>query len=378
MSRKNRVSPDVFENIKSNIAELEDNGTEKQKEIIRNEFGYIKKAGSISGSTARHIARRLEIDFKALCSHHDEHPFTVTGMDEALNSEKHEAEPEKTDEKVEENVEEKVEEKTEEKADAMSLFVAFLKYTKMKSSYAAECFGISPAGISHAKSGKAPAVASMISEAMDAMPKTEEEMKKEDPEKLISMFEKGAESVKNKREAEKIKKATEKRKAKENAKKENAKKGIKEIVPPLNSKKEEKVEEKVEEKKEEEKAETNLDFYSNLIIKNANDFIRNGKQTAARATVNAMRAFIPDSADTPEKVIDWLKAVHVDRFVLSEAEMAMVDGYFKLHKNAITTLFSDTYMYSAKAESGLFAGVPGDITLEYLREHAVTRGGANG
>lgn len=370
MSKKNRVSPDVFENIKSNIAELEDNGTEKQKEIIRNEFGYIKKAGSISGSTARHIARRLEIDFKALCSHHDEHPFTVTGMDEALNSERHEAEPAKNDEKAEE--------KTEEKADAMSLFVAFLKYTKMKSSYAAECFGISPAGISHAKSGKAPAVASMISEAMDAMPKTEEEMKKEDPENLISMFEKGAESVKSKREAEKIKKEAEKKKARGNAKKENAKKRIKEIVPPLNSKKEEKTEEKVEEKKEEEKAETNLDFYSDLIIKNANDFIRNGKQTAARATVNAMRAFIPDSADTPEKVIDWLKAVHVDRFVLSEAEMAMVDGYFKLHKNAITTLFSDTYMYSAKAESGLFAGVPGSITLEYLREHAVTRGGANG
>lgn len=378
MSKKNRVSPDVFENIKSNIAELEDNGTEKQKEIIRNEFGYIKKAGSISGSTARHIARRLEIDFEALCRPYDEHPFTVTGMDEALNSEKHEAEPEKTEEKAEE----KVEEKTEEKADAMSLFVAFLKYTKMKSSYAAECFGISPAGISHAKSGKAPAVASMISEAMDAMPKTEEEMKKEDPENLISMFEKGAESVKSKREAEKIKKTAEKKKARGNAKKENAKKGIKEIVPPLNSKKEEKAEEKVEEKKEEkkeeEKAETNLDFYSDLIIKNANDFIRNGKQTAARATVNAMRAFIPDSADTPEKVIDWLKAVHVDRFVLSEAEMAMVDGYFKLHKNAITTFFSDTYMYSAKAESGLFAGVPGSITLEYLREHAVTRGGANG
>lgn len=376
MSKKNRVSPDVFENIKSNIAELEDNGTEKQKEIIKNEFGYIKKAGSISGSTARHIARRLEIDFKALCSHHDEHPFTVTGMDEALNSEKHEAEPAKNDEKVEE----KAEEKTEEKADAMSLFVAFLKYTKMKSSYAAECFGISPAGISHAKSGKAPAVASMISEAMDAMPKTEEEMKKEDPENLISMFEKGAESVKSKREAEKIKKAAEKKKARGNAKKENAKKGIKEIVPPLNSKKEEKVEEKTKEEKveEKEKAETNLDFYSALIIKNANDFIRNGKQTAARATVNAMRAFIPDSADTPEKVIDWLKAVHVDRFVLSEAEMAMVDGYFRLHKNAITTLFSETYMYSAKAESGLFAGVPGSITLEYLREHAVTRGGANG
>jgi hypothetical protein len=58
--------------------------------------------------------------------------------------------------------------------------------------------------------------------------------------------------------------------------------------------------------------------------------------------------------------------------------MAMVDGYFRLHKNAITTLFSDTYMYSAKAESGLFAGIPGSITLEYLREHAVTRGGANG
>lgn len=342
MAKRKKVSPDVMVNIKSNIAELEEKGTEKQKGIIKNEFGYIKKAESISEASARHIARRLEIGFEKLCEPSADHPFTVTGIEEALSREK-------SSEKKN-----KAEEKEEKASDVMSLFAVFLKCTGMTSAHAAECLGVSASWLSHAKNNDTRIIHRKVEAAMCDLPKAEEKMKEEDPKKLIALFEAAASEV---------------RKENEGKKKKAAEKKVKTV-----SINEDKSENKSEAKEKDQSEKTNLDFYSEAIIRNAKDFIKNGKQTAARATANAIRAFIPDSADTPEKVIEWLNAVHVDRFVLSEAEEAMLDGYFRLHKNAITTLFSETYMYTSKAESGLFAGVPGDITLEYLKDHAVTRG----
>lgn len=116
---------------------------------------------------------------------------------------------------------------------------------------------------------------------------------------------------------------------------------------------------------------TNFEYYKNHIIELANKFVVSEKQTASRATANAIRTIIPAGADTPEKAVEWLGSIHNDVYELNKAEASMLDGYFKMHSNAITTKFCNTYMYLSQAESGMFKNVPGNVTLEYLKDHAV-------
>lgn len=92
--------------------------------------------------------------------------------------------------------------------------------------------------------------------------------------------------------------------------------------------------------------------------------------------LDELKKYIPMDADTPEKAGNWLLADYTDIYDLSDAEIAMLEGYLDRHSNACDTLFSHTYMYEAKAESGLFTDVPGNITLGYLKDHI--GGGING
>lgn len=392
MKKRNQiVSHTDFENIKKNIALLEIEGTTKQKNIIRHDD--IRKQLNRSflyRSEARKIAKKLDIDYIILCQmparsvdsilkEEQKQKFRLSNNteDESQKSGKEEMEGKmeklnnmestESTENIEitektETVEntEKAENKETAENSAIRKIDIFKKITGKSARYVCTQLGFSPSSLSLLKRG---IKLSVVEEKINkTMPFIFEGCSYEDsdPQKIIEMFEKNAEKVrkdqpKKTRQTKQTKRA---KTAKTNKKAEMQEKGVKT--------------EKAGKTEKEEK--TNLEYYQTRIIETANEFMSNGKMTAARATTNALKSIIPDSADSPEKVLNWLNGKHEDKYFLSDVEEAMLSGYFKMHKNALITVFADTYMYESKVESGLFKGIPANITLEYLRDHSVKKG----
>lgn len=326
--KQRKVAPDVLKNVKANIKELEVNGTESQKSIIRNEFGYIENAARMSEAAVRHAARRLGLGFSTLCQ------------------------PPKENEIMKKN--EKNTESAESRTDnTISLFNAFLSRTGKTAKYAAKILGVSESGLSRARkgsvSGYTAGILNTIRKAMSGMPATEEGIMSANPDALVSMFETASEGL-NESSPKELEKKTE---ADENKISGETKESEK---APEN---------------ESEKKKTNFEYCLKLAVKDLD-----GEDADSSAVLDALKSYIPADADTPEKAADWLLAEHTDVYNLGSAETAMLEGYLDRHSNARDTLFSHTYMYEAKAESGLFTDVPGDITLGYLKDHV--GGGANG
>lgn len=240
---------------------------------------------------------------------------------------------------------EKPEEKKKEKEpvnenDVAGRLNAFVERTGVTGQYVANVTGLTRTPVSLLRRRKRTVSAkAQMEKTLSALPETAKEIMSEKPETLIALFEESARENMPEKTKQKIRKK--------------------------------------EEEKEREK-QTNLEYYSRVVTERACEFVQNNRQTAARATMNALRTVIPKSADTPAKVLTWLSEEHRDRFVLSKAEKAMLDGYFRMHKNALSTLFEETYMYASKKESGMFADIPGDITLEYLRDHTAKGDEKNG
>lgn len=401
MKKRNQiVSHPDFENIKKNIALLEIEGTTKQKNIIRHDD--IRKQLNRSflyRSEARKIAKKLDIDYVILCQ------MPARSVDDILKEERKQElkllnstaddsqknrkgkigekkeklnnmeSTEKTENReaventeITENVEttEKAESTETAENSAIRKIDIFKKITGKSARYVCTQLGFSPSSLSLLKRG---IKLSVVEEKINkTMPFIFEGCSYEDsdPQKIIEMFEKNAEKVrkdqpKKTRQTKQTKRA---KTAKTNKKAEMQEKAVKT----------EKAEKTEKRENTERKEKTNLEYYQTRIIETANEFMSNGKMTAARATTNALKSIIPDSADSPEKVLNWLNGKHEDKYFLSDVEEAMLSGYFKMHKNALITVFADTYMYESKVESGLFKGVPANITLEYLRDHSVKKG----
>lgn len=383
MKKRNQiVSHTDFENIKKNIALLEIEGTTKQKNIIRHDD--IKKhlnRSFLYRSEARKIAKKLDIDYVILCQ------MPARSVDDILKEEQKQKFRllNNTSNDSQRNIKGEIEEKMEklnnmestenteitetvetvEKAEstetaensAIRKIEIFKKITGKSARYVCTQLGFSPSSLSLLKRG---IKLSVVEEKINkTMPFIFEGYSYEDsdPQKIIEMFEKNAEKVR-----------------KDQPKKTRQTKQTKRAKTAKTNKKAEMQEKAVKAEKTEKKEETNLEYYQTRIIETANEFMSNGKMTAARATTNALKSIIPDSADSPEKVLNWLNGKHEDKYFLSDVEEAMLSGYFKMHKNALITVFADTYMYESKVESGLFKGVPANITLEYLRDHSVKKG----
>lgn len=407
MKKRNQiVSHTDFENIKKNIALLEIEGTTKQKNIIRHDD--IRKQLNRSflyRSEARKIAKKLDIDYVILCQmparsvdnilkEEQKQKFRLSNStaDDRQKSGKEEMEgkmeklnnmesTEKTENReaventeITENVEtvKNTENKETAENSAIRKIDIFKKITGKSARYVCTQLGFSPSSLSLLKRG---IKLSVVEEKINkTMPFIFEGCSYEDsdPQKIIEMFEMNAEKVrkeqpKKTRQTKQTKRA---KTAKTNKKAEMQEKGVKAEKAGKTEKREERENTENTEKREK----TNLEYYQTRIIETANEFMSNGKMTAARATTNALKSIIPDSADSPEKVLNWLNGKHEDKYFLSDVEEAMLSGYFKMHKNALITVFADTYMYESKVESGLFKGVPANITLEYLRDHSVKKG----
>lgn len=404
MKKRNQiVSHTDFENIKKNIALLEIEGTTKQKNIIRHDD--IRKQLNRSflyRSEARKMAKKLDIDYIILCQmparsvdnilkEEQKQKFRLSNSteDDRQKSEKEEmegkmeklnnmesAEKAENREAVEntettENVEtiENTENKETAENSAIRKIDIFKKITGKSARYVCTQLGFSPSSLSLLKKGiKLSVVEDKINKTMPFIFEGYS-YEDSDPQKIIEMFEKNAEKVrkdqpKKTRKAKQTRQAKRAKTAKTNKNAEMQKKAVKT----------EKIEKRENTENTERKEKTNLEYYQTRIIETANEFMSNGKMTAARATTNALKSIIPDSADSPEKVLNWLNGKHEDKYFLSDVEEAMLSGYFKMHKNALITVFADTYMYESKVESGLFKGVPANITLEYLRDHSVKKG----
>lgn len=333
-NKQRRISTEELKNLKENMKKMKRDGTESQKRTVKGEFSYVFGASHLSMSTARFIARRLGVSFETLCSE--------------VREEREEREEDYTD--MQEEIENQIQ-KYDDSSVATRLN-AFLERTGKTGIYVANRTGVSKSSVSMLRRYiYAPRTEKALEKALSVLPCSAKEIMDADPKELVLSFEEA--NAQNKQCM--------------NTRKSTAKTKKRSI--------EKTVEEDKAENKPDENEQTNLEYYRSSVIETANDFIRNGKQSASRATMNALRAVVPESADTPAKVLAWLMEKHEDRYVLNEAEKAMLDGYFKIHKNALTMQFSCTYMYTAKRESGMFANIPGNITLEYLRDHAVTKGG---
>lgn len=395
MKKRNQiVSHTDFENIKKNIALLEIEGTTKQKNIIRHDD--IRKQlnrAFLYRSEARKIAKKLDIDYVILCQ------MPARSVDDILKEERKQElklsnntsndsqrnikgeigekmeklnnmeRTERTERTENREAVENTENKETAENSAIRKIDIFKKITGKSARYVCTQLGFSPSSLSLLKRG---IKLSVVEEKINkTMPFIFEGCSYEDsnPQKIIEMFEKNAEKVrkdqpKKTRQTKQTKKA---KTAKTNKKAEMQEKAVK-------TEKAKKREERENTENTERKEKTNLEYYQTRIIETANEFMSNGKMTAARATTNALKSIIPDSADSPEKVLNWLNGKHEDKYFLSDVEEAMLSGYFKMHKNALITVFADTYMYESKVESGLFKGVPANITLEYLRDHSVKKG----
>lgn len=333
-NKQRRISTEELKNLKENMKKMEKDGTESQRRTVEGEFSYVFGASHLSMSTARFIARRLGVSFETLCGE--------------VREEREEREEDYTD--MQEEIGNQIQ-KNDDSSVAARLN-AFLERTGKTGIYVANRTGVSKSSVSMLRRYiYAPRTEKALEKALSVLPCSVQEIMDADPKELVLSFEEA--NAQNK-QCMNTRKSTAKTKKKS---------------------KEKTVEEDKTENKPAENVQTNLEYYRRSVIETANDFIRNGKQSASRATMNALRAVVPESADTPAKVLAWLMEKHEDRYVLNEAEKAMLDGYFKIHKNALTMQFSCTYMYTAKRESGMFANIPGNITLEYLRDHAVTKGG---
>lgn len=334
-NKQRRISTEELKNLKENMKKMRRDGTESQRRTVEGEFSYVFGASHLSMSTARFIARRLGVSFETLCGE--------------VRKEREEREEDYTD--MQEEIENQIQ-KNDDSGVAARLN-AFLERTGKTGMYIANRTGVSKSSVSMLRRYiYAPRTEKALEKALSVLPCSAKEIMDADPKELILSFEEA--NAQNKQCM--------------NTRKSTAKAKKKSIEKTANQK------DKAENKPD-ENMQTNLEYYRSSVIETANDFIRNGKQSASRATMNALRAVVPESADTPAKVLAWLMEKHEDRYVLNEAEKAMLDGYFKIHKNALTMQFSGTYMYTAKKESGMFANIPGNITLEYLRDHAVTKGG---
>lgn len=332
MSRKKqgRISTEELRNLKENMKKMKRDGTESQRRTVEEEFSYVFGASHLSMSTARFIARRLGVSFETLCCE--------------LREERDEYYAD-----MQENAENQIQK--DDDSSVAARLNAFLERTGKTGMYIANRTGVSKSSVSMVRRYiYAPRTEKALEKAFSVLPCSAKEIMDADPKELVLSFE--GSTAQNKQGM---------------STRKNAAKAKKKSIGKT-------AEEDKTENKTVENVQTNLEYYRSSVIETANDFIRNGKQSASRATMNALRSVIPESADTPAKVLAWLNEEHIDRYVLNEAETAMLDGYFRMHKNALATLFGSTYMYTAKKESGMFAGVPGDITLEYLRDHTAVKG----